>query len=102
MNKIENFRAVADKVSAKGRVEYELWVDDGGLLYVQLVGNNASGTFSGHAFSVSDYAHLRNSSAALGKMAAKSTENGHTLQVEDKNNGAFLKAALRHLIDGKS
>ncbi len=100
MNRIGEYRAVAKKVSGLGSVSYDLWVDGAGDLFIQIVGNERSGTYTNHAFSVREYGPVRDEERALGSMNARSIKSGELIVVEGNNNGAFLKAALQHLMDG--
>lgn len=88
----------ASKVSQTGSIEYCLWVDSVGGLYFQIIGNEASGTFSNYLFSVSKYQSERASTKALGGLEAYNIETKKHEIVKDNNNGAFLKAVLRNLL----
>jgi len=99
MKKIVSYIGVAPKLSGIGSIEYCLWIDEQGRLYVQFVKNEASGTFSNFAFSVSKYESLRDSEKPLNQLEGHDVESGVCKMTDDNNNGAFLKAALRHLLD---
>lgn len=98
MKKIENFVILAPKLNSAGSIKYCLWVDETGNLYVQMIENEGSGTFSNHLFSVSKYQSKRRNAKALGSLEAFNIENNTVENVNDNNNGAFLKAVLRHLL----
>lgn len=98
MKRIEPCVFSAPKLSGTGDIKYCLWVDNAGGLYVQIIENKASGTFSKHLFSVAKYQSLRASTIALGKLEAYSLERNKLEEVEDNNNGAFLKAVLKNLL----
>jgi hypothetical protein len=98
MKKIGTETFAASKLSETGSVEYCLWVDSVGSLYFQIIGNEASGTFSNYLFSVSKYQSERASTKALGNLDAYNIELKKHEIVKDNNNGAFLKAVLRNLL----
>ena len=102
MKKIENTTSKANKLVGEGVIEYCLWVDNDGKLYVQFEENKINtpkaGTLSELLYPVSEYAHLRGLNDAIPApqgwdINSKSFEIG-----EDNNNSAFLKAVLRHLL----
>jgi len=98
MKKIDKCEISAPKLSETGNIKYCLWIDITGNLYVQMIENQASGTFSKYLFSVSKYESERTSSKALGSMEAYNIENNAIENVDNNNNGAFLKAVLIHLL----
>ena len=98
MKKIEDCDFIAPKLSKTGSIKYRLWLDASGLLYVQIIENDASGTFSKYLFSVSKYQAERNSTKPLGSLEVYNTETEMNEIVDDNNNGAFLKAILVHLL----
>ena len=65
---------------------------------MQMIENEDSGTFSNHLFSVSKYQPERRITKALGSLEAFSIANNTVENVDDNNNGAFLKAVLIHLL----
>lgn len=100
--KIDNYVASAPKLSKAGSIKYCLWVDEKGSLYVQLIENEESGTFSNHLFSVSNYQSKRKIKKALGHLEAFNVESKKIERLGDNNNGAFLKAVLLHLLPDES
>ena len=98
MKQIGKETHTALKLSGTGDIKYILWIDAIGDVYIQIVDNDASGTFSKYLFSVSKYQAQRASSTALGNLEAYNIESQETEIVEDNNNGAFLKAILRSLL----
>lgn len=98
MKKIGTETFSASKLSETGNIKYHLWLDSVGSLYFQIIGNEASGTFSNYLFSVSEYQSERESTKALGKLNAYNIETKKHEIVKDNNNGAFLKAVLRNLL----
>ncbi|GEM_PF-3288166 len=91
----------AQKLRKAGNIKYCLWVDTSGNLYVQMIENEASGTFSKYLFSVSKYESQRTSTKVLGSMQAYNIDTGATENVDGNNNGAFLKAVLIHLLPAR-
>lgn len=99
MKKIESYIGVAQKVSGTGEIKYSLWVNKSGSLFIQLIDNDASGTFSNHVFSIQQYESIRHSIEKFVNLEAYDVKNGKKIKADDNNNGAFLKAALIHLLD---
>jgi hypothetical protein len=101
MKKIGNCEFFAPKMSNTGSIKYCLWVDVEGALYVQMIENDASGTFSKFLFSVTKYQSERTRTKPIGSIEAYNIETHVTETVDDNNNGAFLKATLLHLLPNK-
>ena len=102
MIKINNFIGRAPKICGDGNIEYELWVDSSGSLYVRIVDNiistSTSETFNFILFQVSKYVSHRCSSSAMTVSQGYDINSKTTVPVNDNNTSAFLKAILRHLI----
>lgn len=99
MKKIENHIGSAQKLSCTGNINYCLWVDETGDLYVQMTENDGeSGTFSKNLFSVSKYHHIRTSDDDIRDLESFNYEKQITETVNNKNNKGFLKAVLMHLL----
>ncbi len=102
MIKIKNFTGHAPKISGDGEIEYALWVDSTGSLYVQIVGNNiitpTPGTFDSTLFQVSRYISQRCSSGAMSVSEGYDINSKKMVTIDNCNSSAFLKAILRHLI----
>jgi hypothetical protein len=92
MKQIPSFSATA------GNIEYLLWVDGNGELYVQFDKNNNSGKFSKLLFSVSKYASQRNSTASIGFPDGFDLNKNCSTTSENTNDGGFLKTVLCHLL----
>ena len=88
----------APKIGGVGTLEYQLWVDDGGSLYVQIKENLDGGTFPRCRFPVAKYALGRNNND-LGPLIGLDSD-GKELAVRNNNGDRFLRAVLRHLLDG--
>ena len=102
MKKIENFVAQAKKISGEGTIQYCLWVDECGNLYVQFEINNTNtttpGTFKDLLYSVSQYASFQNSNNAIPNPTGYDI-NTKTYRIsENTNDPGFLKAVLHDLI----
>ena len=98
MKKINSNNYVAPKISGLGHIEYCLWIDKNGNLYIQIIENEASGTFSKLLFSVSQCQEKRKCTKSLGSLEAFDIESCQFKTVNDNNNGAFLKAILNNLL----
>jgi hypothetical protein len=98
MKQIGSYVGAAKKIKGQGSIEYKLWVDCSGNLYVQIVSNDLNGTFTSHGIPVSKYASLRNSERSIGQIEVFDLQSGAHTEVRDNNNGAFLKAVLRALL----
>lgn len=98
MKRIDSFVGIAPKLVGDGNIQYCLWVDKQGKLFVQLEHNDKSGTFSKLLFSVSMYESMRKSPNSLGDMQGYDIESKTYKSSQDNNNGAFLKAVLNHLL----
>lgn len=88
----------APKIGGGGTLEYQLWVDDAGSLYVQITKNSDGGSFPQCRFLVAKYAKGRNSSG-LGQLVGLGLD-GKEKEVGDNNGDGFLRAVLRHILDG--
>lgn len=88
----------APKIGRGGTLEYQLWVDDVGGLYVQITKNSDGGSFPRCRFLVAKYAQARNSND-LGQLIGLDMD-GKSQEVVDNNGDGFLRAVLRHLLDG--
>lgn len=102
MKLIDNFLANAEKISGNGTIKYCLWIDGEGNLYVQFdeneVSTNSPGTFTSLLFSVSEFASIRKSDSDIGHPSGFDAASGTRKAAANNNNGAFLKAVLRHLL----
>jgi len=89
----------APKFEGSGKLKYQLWVDSSGRLYVRIEENAATGTFTPLLFSVVEYADQRNSTKSINKPVGLDLNGALRRESENNNDGAFLKAVLRHLLD---
>lgn len=100
MKKIENFVAVAPKIKT-GSLQYCLWTDDDGALYVQIVRNLTEtmtpGTHPKLLFRVADYLNDRNIGDASRKMHGINPETFSDEISRDNDTAGFLKTILNHL-----
>lgn len=88
----------APKIGGVGTLEYKLWVDDDGWLYVQIIKNSDGGSFPQYCFPVAKYAPGRNRNN-LGQLVGLDLD-WNEQNVEDNNGDGFVRAVLRHLLDG--
>lgn len=88
----------APKLGGTGTLRYQLWVDDVGSFYVQVTENSDKGSFSALLFSVAEYAPVRNKS--IDKPCGLDLARGAERKSGNNDDGGFLKAVLRHLLDG--
>ena len=98
MRQIHITKNEAQKIGGVGTLEYQLWVDDSGSLYVQITKNSDGGSFPQWRFPVAKYAPGRkgNDLGLLVGLDLAGKEQG----VGDNNGDGFLRAVLRHLVDG--
>jgi hypothetical protein len=99
MQQIHVTNNVAPKLGGIGALEYQLWVDDGGSLYVGMIKNSDEGTFPSDLFSVARYAALRHGTD-LGQLVGVDSNGKEREATRNINTDAFLRAVLRHLLDG--
>ena len=102
MKRIENFSAFAKKLKA-GHLEYGLWTDEDGALYVQILQNlthaGEPGTHSKLLFRVSDYLSSRHAADAIKNLRGLNPEKEFAPEFCRNNDDAgFLKAVIRHLL----
>jgi hypothetical protein len=89
---------IAPKLKGSGALEYQLWVDASGSLYVKFKENSDAGTFSHLGFSVAEYVALRNDTKSIEQPIGFDLEGARRPSMNN-NDGAFLKAVLCHLLD---
>lgn len=97
---IQNFVCLgkAPKLNGRGFISYRIWVDQAGKQYIQLSSNTQTGTFSEILFSVQHYASICHSSRSIGFPLGYSLNCDGLVESNNTNDGAFLKAALLHLL----
>ena len=98
MKKIEGFVAIAPKIKS-GEVEYCLWTDSEGALYVQVIRNitetDNPGSHSNLLFRVSDYLVMETTPHI---MRGFSPDTFTAETSKDNNDAGFVKAVLKHLL----
>lgn len=106
MKKIEGFSGKAPKQRGGGHILYELLVDEHGELFVKFKDNEIEterpGTFSAVCFPVRRYADKRNTDEDIGHPTGIDEVSREEVTPSDNNNGAFLKAVLRHLLPSRT
>jgi len=106
MGKIMVFRQIhttnnrAPKLRGDGPLTYQLWVDDGGNLYVQITENEKAGRVTPLLYPVAKYADQRNGEQSLGELVGYDLASGEQRASRNDTDSGFLKAVLCHLIDG--
>ncbi|MGL6348926.1 MAG: hypothetical protein ACRC2U_03560, partial [Aeromonas sp.] len=102
MNKIDDFQGKAPKIKGDGNIEYYLWIDNVGELYVQMFENNINtttpGTFDSLLFPVAQYITSRCLDDKMPVFNGYNISTGKDECIQNKNTSAFLKAVLRHLL----
>lgn len=98
IKKIDSEIRLAPKIKGQGHIHYCLWADEQGEQYVQFINNDDLGTLSNLLFSVSKYKSERNSDNALRNLQGYDSTSKSFKLSENNNDGAFLKAVLRHLL----
>ena len=69
---------------------------------MQIEKNGAAGTFSPLLFSVTEYASKRSETQSISQPLGLDLTRGVVMPSANNNDGAFLKAVLKHLLDGES
>jgi hypothetical protein len=97
---IQNFVRLgkAPKLNGRGFISYRVWVDKAAKQYIQLSSNTQTGTFSEILFSVQHYASVCHTSRSIGFPKGYSFDCDGLIESKNNNDGAFIKAALRHLL----
>ena len=98
ITELKSFKAKAPKVGGIGYVEYCLWVDSKGRLYVEILENEERGTFTDLVYPVAKYAEFSNSPYAIKISDAFSVKNMKETKSVNNNDAGFLKAILLHLL----
>ncbi|ENA1892780.1 hypothetical protein ABF602_001658 [Aeromonas salmonicida] len=102
MKKIEGFQGKAPKIKGDGNIEYYLWIDDLGALYVQMfekhINTTTPGTFDSLLFPVAQYIINRCSDDKMSVSQGYHISTGEVECIQNNNTSAFLKAVLRHLL----
>ena len=98
ITELKSFKAKAPKVGGIGYVEYCLWVDSKGRLYVEILENEERGTFTDLVYPVAKYAEFRNSENAIKLTDAFSVKNMKETRSINSNDAGFLKGVLRDLL----
>ena len=100
LQKIANFTAVASKLTS-GELEYCLWTDHDGALYVQILRNLTNtkhpGTHSKLLFKVSDYLNLQSTANLSRGVPGIDAETFKEDQSQNKDDPGFIKAILKQL-----
>jgi len=100
MKRIENYIFSAPKLR-EGSLEYALWIDENGALFIQILRNiietTKPGTHTKLLLRVSDYLDERHTKGNYSSILGINPETFEKEIETDSNNGRFIKAILRHL-----
>lgn len=100
MKKIEEFTGLAP-LTGGGKLNYYLWVDGEGALYVQMLETVVKGGNNSHnLFRISDFMKsLYSESAFRLPLKCRSPENAHgPSESNNEVDPGYLKAVIKHLI----
>lgn len=98
MKKIDGFTGVADKLQSSGQLDYYLWVNDKGELYVEIENPDEKGTVSSCVFSVAEYATQRKNKPKIESLIGVNPYSDESVPSSNSNDSGFLKAVLCDLL----
>lgn len=103
MKKIEGFTGKAQKANGEGEIEYCLWADTDGALFVQMVDNlietRSPGSHSTVLFGVAEHLDIRFATKIIDKMNCReSVPPFNKTTVTGTNNFRFLREILKQLV----
>ena len=100
MKRIENYIFSAPKLR-KGSLEYALWIDENGALFIQILRNLIETTEPGKhtklLLRVSDYFDERHNDGDYPSILGINPETFQNEKETNRNNSGFINAILRHL-----
>jgi hypothetical protein len=102
--KISLLNSNAPKLKGTGSITYSLWSDTDSNFYVQMNENNGgTGTLSDLLFAISEYVPQCYSDESIGfptgyQISNNLIDKNNRKDSENKDDGGFLKAVLRHLL----
>lgn len=101
MKQLENHTGLAPKIRGDGNLEYALWVDENGALFIQILNNimeaSKPGSHTKLLIRVSDYLDERYGTGNYASILGINPETLANEKETDRNNSGFIKAVLRHL-----
>ncbi|TSA38004.1 MAG: hypothetical protein D4R63_11950 [Methylococcaceae bacterium] len=102
MKRIESYTGLVPKLKGSGTLEYALWINDSGKLFIQILKNiikdsDKPGTHTKFFIRVSDYIDDRYSSKKYTSIKGINQKSKQNEEVTNNNNNSFIKAILRHL-----
>lgn len=98
MKKIDGFTGVADKLQSSGQLDYYLWVNDKGELYVEIKNSDEKGTVSSCVFSVAEYAIESKNKPKINNLIGVNPYTDELVPSSNFNDCGFLKAVLCDLL----
>ena len=98
MKKLEPFVGIAPKLGGTGFLKFTLWFDKDGRPYVQIVANDAGGTFSDLLYSVLENSSICQREATPISVVGVDPASGKSKDSGNTNDPAFLRAVLTHLL----
>ncbi len=101
MKKIDGFIGKAKKINSESIIDYELWVNNKGKLFVRFVkgANSKYGKFTDFLlFSVEEYEAKREQQEAINLLFGYNLKSNEKIESKNTNDSGFLKAVLRDLL----
>ncbi len=89
-------RGKGHKIRGKGHIKYKLWVDEHGDGYIQLVKNEARGTFSKILFPIKKYPNIERIKEEELEGFNPEPPFSNEVAKNKRNTRGFLRAALKH------
>lgn len=88
-----------NSLKGNAKLKLQLWINKNGQLFVQIIENSSTGTFSNLLFPVSDdMLNSINDQAASKKLSGYNLMTGKLQLIQNNNDSGFLKAAFLHLL----
>ncbi len=102
MKKIENYSGSARKLNGVGTVEYALWVDEAGVLFIQILkiivpGTDTPGEHTKLLIRASDYLDKRFDSTVDKPISGLNLKTGEYKTEKNNNNKTFINAILQQM-----
>ena len=98
MKQIEGYHGHTRNVSETEWIDYSLWVDTHGKLYIRLDHNTGTGSYSNALYPVSDYADRRHGDEEIKDLRGYKQDGNKLFGRPYPCDPGFFKAALRHLL----
>ena len=98
MKQIEGYNGHTRNLSETEWIDYSLWVDTHGKLYIRLDHYTGTGSHSKAHYPVSDYADRRHGDDEIKHLRGYNQDGIKLISRPDSNDPGFFKAALRDLL----